>query len=159
MRSKILVSLSIVAGSFFLYCSEHAVQRIVGESDSGFVKDAKAAQEGGRTFTKLWEGDFNAETPYITVHVAGYREVSLYSMTPTVNGTAAPTCGPDYSVSFAVDTALTSYANFNSFRPNASNPRGIMLPVAGNEMALGHTGVSDTYCTGWKQHVIIAGTP
>src|SRR5262249_32348693 len=83
--SKTTMALCIVAGSFFLYCGQSAMQG--GSGSNGPVGSANGQSSGGggtcctppgQTFTKLASGDFSngAQQPVAT---AGYRALILYA--------------------------------------------------------------------------------
>ena len=154
MKSKLSAVFFMLAGSFFLYCGETAVNRATGgdhATDASFVKDAKAQTScgagcGAPTFTKLWEGDLSftsASTP--NVQVGNYREVLLYAIQETDTA-----CGINAKFRFDSSSPWATYYG-------AGSGVGI-LPILGGEMMLvGGTTSNNPCSTAWKYHVIIAG--
>jgi hypothetical protein len=81
MRRKLSIALCIIAGSFFLYCGQSAMN-VMNGGDGG-VGDANAQQSGcctptAPTFTKIAEGDLTANMPSPDISVGAYREVVVY---------------------------------------------------------------------------------
>ena len=141
--SKMAMALSVVAGSFFVYCGQSAMQ---GSGGSGPVGSANGQSSGGgggacctppaEKFTVLAQGDFKDATTTAPISTAGYREIVVYTSLGSYQCSG--------SLSFRADSASV----FQPFALYANNsaiavPTSQRLQVQGSDVQLsGHCATS-----------------
>lgn len=122
--SKTAMALSVVAGSFFVYCGQSAMQ---GPGGSGPVGSANGQSSGGggtcctppaEKFTVLAHGDFKDAGTTAPISTAGYREIVVYTSLGTY-----PCSG---SMSFRADAT----SPFQPFAVYENNSQAIAIPTS-----------------------------
>ena len=133
--SKTAMALSVVAGSFFIYCGQSAMQ---GPGGSGPVGTANGQSSGGggtcctppaEKITVLAHGDFKDQGTPAPISTAGYREIIVY--------TGLGSYGCNGRIAFRAD-ASSPFTDFAIFNNNSSIaiPTSQRVQVNGSDVQL-----------------------